>query len=193
MIKIKRHNFIRLLLFATALPFGFCGTRCLRLLQQSRLLVETAPMALRGNREVLAARPRPRPRQASRRTPPRRSAATVAMAARAASLPPVLPPGAGGHGGSATSSATALNKTGSASATATSTGGNGGRGGLPTVCIHACIPGRPAAVVWRAQQVRLSAAAPVRSTAARLRTAAQVVYADRAPALVDLPPPQPAL
>ena len=49
-------------------------------------------MALRGNREVLAARPRPRPRQASRRTPPRRSAATVAMAARAASLPPVLPP-----------------------------------------------------------------------------------------------------
>jgi PEP-CTERM motif len=57
--------------------------------KQSRLRARTAPLALLVNREALAARPRPRPRQATRRTSPRRPGATAARVARAATITPL--------------------------------------------------------------------------------------------------------
>ena len=65
MIKIKRHHFIRLLLFATALPFGLLAADAMSTLAATVTVTGgNGANGAPGNREVLAARPRPRPRQA---------------------------------------------------------------------------------------------------------------------------------
>ena len=139
MIKIKRHHFIRLLLLATALPFG--------LLAADAMSALAATVTVTGANGTNGAPGQPggaggsATATATSSDPSNTATATGGNGGIGGAGGDYYRPGAGGHGGAASSSATASNTSGSASATATSTGGNGGRGGLPNPCRNTCIPG----------------------------------------------------
>ena len=143
MIKIKRHHFIRLLLLATALPFG--------LLAANAMSAHAGTVTIAGANGANGAQGKPggagAAATATATSSTSSNTATATGGNGGAGGPggsgvDYLPrPGAGGHGGMASSTAIASNTMGPASAMATSTGGNGGRGGLPIACIHSCIPG----------------------------------------------------
>jgi PEP-CTERM motif len=142
MIKINGHHFVRLLLLATALPFG--------LLAADAMSAHAGTVTITGANGATGAPGKPgsaggaATATATSSDPSNSATATGGNGGVGGPGGLYYPPGAGGHGGAASSTATASStngSAGSASATATSTGGNGGRGGIPNPCMHSCFPG----------------------------------------------------